>query len=153
MPKECSTSAAKGMFKKVRPARPQPFTVDARSVLSVREHGKKARTPLAAFFNIPKIGNYTRPGQALQRHEISVYSKMMNPSDLLEQIQQRSPHLPASLLQDFLAQMDPDYFDQFPLETILQHLELTHQLTFAFPLCHGYPFPLLSAISDSFGGV
>jgi len=27
---------------------------DARSVLSVREHGKKARTPLAAFFNIPR---------------------------------------------------------------------------------------------------
>ncbi len=26
---------------------------DARSVLSVREHGKMARTPLAAFFNIP----------------------------------------------------------------------------------------------------
>jgi len=26
---------------------------DARSVLSVREHGKRARTPLAAFFNIP----------------------------------------------------------------------------------------------------
>ena len=26
---------------------------DARSVLSVREHAKKARTPLAAFFNIP----------------------------------------------------------------------------------------------------
>ncbi len=29
-----------------------PF--DARSVLSVREHGKMARTLLAAFFNIPK---------------------------------------------------------------------------------------------------
>ena len=28
---------------------------DARSVLSVREHGKKARTPLAAFVNIPII--------------------------------------------------------------------------------------------------
>jgi len=28
---------------------------DARSVLSVREHGKRARTPLAAFFNIPYI--------------------------------------------------------------------------------------------------
>ncbi|MFB3146509.1 MAG: hypothetical protein ACE1ZO_05230, partial [Nitrospirales bacterium] len=28
-----------------------PF--DARSVLIVREHGKRARTPLAAFFNIP----------------------------------------------------------------------------------------------------
>ncbi len=27
---------------------------DARSVLIVREHGKMARTPLAAFFNIPK---------------------------------------------------------------------------------------------------
>jgi len=26
---------------------------DARSVLIVREHGKMARTPLAAFFNIP----------------------------------------------------------------------------------------------------
>ncbi len=26
---------------------------DERSVLSVREHGKIARTPLAAFFNIP----------------------------------------------------------------------------------------------------
>ncbi len=30
-----------------------PF--DARSVLIVREHGKRARTPLAAFFNIPLI--------------------------------------------------------------------------------------------------
>jgi len=27
---------------------------DARSVLLVREHGKMARTPLAAFFNIPQ---------------------------------------------------------------------------------------------------
>ena len=26
---------------------------DARSVLLVREHDKKARTPLVAFFNIP----------------------------------------------------------------------------------------------------
>jgi len=26
---------------------------DERSVLIVREHGKRARTPLAAFFNIP----------------------------------------------------------------------------------------------------
>jgi len=26
---------------------------DARSVQFVREHGKRARTPLAAFFNIP----------------------------------------------------------------------------------------------------
>jgi len=28
---------------------------DARSVHGVREHGKMARTPLAAFFNIPII--------------------------------------------------------------------------------------------------
>jgi hypothetical protein len=27
---------------------------DARSVRFVREHGKRARTPLAAFFNIPE---------------------------------------------------------------------------------------------------
>jgi len=35
---------------------------DARSVLIAREHGKMARTPLAAFFNIPnkegKVGVY-----------------------------------------------------------------------------------------------
>ncbi|MEC4673983.1 MAG: hypothetical protein VST68_07315 [Nitrospirota bacterium] len=30
-----------------------PF--DARSILPVREHGTMARTPLAAFFNIPNI--------------------------------------------------------------------------------------------------
>ncbi len=57
----------------------------------------------------------------------------MNPSALLEHIQQRSPHLPASLLQDFLSQMDQDYFERFPLKAILQHLELTDQLTFASP--------------------
>ncbi len=32
--------------------------LDARSVLSVREHGKRARTPLAAFFNIPFMNQY-----------------------------------------------------------------------------------------------
>jgi len=31
---------------------------DARSVHGVREHGKMARTPLAAFFNIPYIHSY-----------------------------------------------------------------------------------------------
>jgi hypothetical protein len=30
---------------------------DAQSVRPVREHGKKARTPLAAFFNIPEKTN------------------------------------------------------------------------------------------------
>jgi hypothetical protein len=39
------------MFKKVRPARPQPLWRAERT--PVREHGKMARTPLAAFFNIP----------------------------------------------------------------------------------------------------
>jgi hypothetical protein len=60
-----------GMIKKVRPARPQYcllrpvgrnclaypegeyLCVDAQSVLPVREHGKVAKTLLAAFFNIP----------------------------------------------------------------------------------------------------
>ena len=32
--------------------------VGARNVRRVREHGKKARTPLAAFFNIPNMENY-----------------------------------------------------------------------------------------------
>jgi len=34
--------------------RGQPL-FDARSVLTVREHGTMARTPLAAFFNIPQL--------------------------------------------------------------------------------------------------
>jgi glutamate-ammonia-ligase adenylyltransferase len=57
----------------------------------------------------------------------------MSSSALLEQIQSRAPHLPASLVQDFLAQMDPDYFEKFSLDIILQHLALTAQLTFDSP--------------------
>jgi hypothetical protein len=41
------------MFKKVVQQGRSHF--DARSVHEVREHGKMARTPLAAFFNIPRI--------------------------------------------------------------------------------------------------
>jgi len=41
------------MFKKSAQQGRSPF--DARSVHGVREHGKMARTPLAAFFNIPKL--------------------------------------------------------------------------------------------------
>ena len=66
-----------GVFKKVRPAGPsclphpvryllcaceisqgadrlaeRPLCIDAESVRSVREHGKRARKPLAVFFNI-----------------------------------------------------------------------------------------------------
>ena len=57
----------------------------------------------------------------------------MNSSALLEQIQDRAPHLAASLRQDFVTQMDPDYFEQFSLEIILRHLELTAQLSFDSP--------------------
>ncbi len=57
----------------------------------------------------------------------------MNSSDLLEHILQRSPHLSRALVQDFFSQMDPDYFEEFPIDTILQHLELTSQLTFESP--------------------
>ena len=35
---------------------------DARSVPPVREHGKRARTPLAAFFNIPTMRCDLREG-------------------------------------------------------------------------------------------
>ncbi len=57
----------------------------------------------------------------------------MNASALFEQIQAHSAHLPDKFIQDFLSQMDTDYFEQFPLDTILQHLELTAQLTFESP--------------------
>jgi hypothetical protein len=40
-----------GMVKKVVQQGRSDF--DAQNVLSVREHGKIARTPLVAFFNIP----------------------------------------------------------------------------------------------------
>jgi len=61
MPQKNSISVADGNDQKSRPARPKiswlilkgETIVDARSVLPVREHGKMARTPLAAFFNIP----------------------------------------------------------------------------------------------------
>ncbi|MDH3772574.1 MAG: hypothetical protein OET79_16510 [Nitrospirota bacterium] len=43
------------MFKKVVQQGHSHF--DARNVHGVREHGKMARTPLAAFFNIPIIAN------------------------------------------------------------------------------------------------
>ena len=43
------------MVKKFIQQGHSPF--DARSVLPVREHGKRARTPLVAFFNIPNLVN------------------------------------------------------------------------------------------------
>ena len=59
-PKGDSHHQLEGMFKKVRPARPRivgevsgPLRCLTRGAYGVREHGKMARTPLAAFFNIP----------------------------------------------------------------------------------------------------
>ncbi|MEC4673090.1 MAG: hypothetical protein VST68_02760 [Nitrospirota bacterium] len=43
---------------------------DARSVLTVREHGNMARTPLAAFFNVPFMVNFkTALGSCLRSRE------------------------------------------------------------------------------------
>jgi len=54
------------MFKKVVQQGHSHF--DARSVYEVREHGKMARTPLAAFFNIPSFGiNTITPSDKLAR--------------------------------------------------------------------------------------
>ena len=67
-PRESRYQLLEGLFKKVRPARPSYF--DARSVHRIREHGKIARTPLAAFFNSPKIydaAHQTRKQYALKR--------------------------------------------------------------------------------------
>ena len=49
--RECSKKHALSLSEGSIQLGRSPF--DARSVLSVREHGKMARTPLAAFFNIP----------------------------------------------------------------------------------------------------
>ncbi len=49
--RECSKKHALSLPEGSLQQGRSPF--DARSVLSVREHGKRARTPLAAFFNIP----------------------------------------------------------------------------------------------------
>ncbi len=49
--RECSKKHALSLSEGSIQQGRSPF--DARSVLSVREHGKRARTPLAAFFNIP----------------------------------------------------------------------------------------------------
>ncbi len=50
----------------------------ARSVLIVREHGKRARTPLAAFFNIPKrpftIPRSGQPGRKSLRVKVPLPS-------------------------------------------------------------------------------
>jgi hypothetical protein len=49
--RECSKKHALSLFEgSVQQGRSY---FDARSVHGVREHGKKARTPLVAFFNIP----------------------------------------------------------------------------------------------------
>jgi hypothetical protein len=53
VPEQIISSRERECSKKfVQPGRSH---FDAQSVLSVREHGKMARTPLAAFFNIPRI--------------------------------------------------------------------------------------------------
>ena len=55
-----------GMIKKVIQSCPElcrrkgRSQFDARNVLTVREHGKVARTQLAAFFNIPILDTHLR---------------------------------------------------------------------------------------------
>jgi len=57
----------------------------------------------------------------------------MNTSALIERLQQQCPQLPASLIQDFITQMDPDYFERFSQAIIAQHIALAHQLSFQQP--------------------
>ncbi len=54
----------------------------------------------------------------------------MNSSVLIERLEQLSPHLPSSFLQDYITQMDQDYLEQFSSEVISQHANMVHQLTF-----------------------
>ncbi len=56
-PRVCSKKSVQSCPEASRREGRSPFC--ARSVLAVREHGKRARTPLAAFFNRPILENYS----------------------------------------------------------------------------------------------
>ena len=57
----------------------------------------------------------------------------MNESDRIHTYQTQCPHLRQALIRDFVLQMDPDYFESFSSDAIMQHLELANQLTFDQP--------------------
>ncbi len=57
-------SVQQGRESLARSRRVSPL-FDARSVQRVREHGKMARTPLAAFFNIPLLQTACGRGRSL----------------------------------------------------------------------------------------
>ena len=98
--------------------------------------------------------NYTRLGQTLQRNEISVYSCMMNPSDLLEQIQQRSPHLPSTRWsKDFITQMDPDYLEGFSCQHHCSTCGANAPAHIPTTLRPNHRTPSLPTISTAFSGV
>ncbi len=67
---ECSKKHALSLSERSIQSWPEPSRREgrshfhARSVLIVREHGKRARTPLAAFFNIPML---LRTGEMAQQ--------------------------------------------------------------------------------------
>ena len=57
----------------------------------------------------------------------------MDPSAFITELQQLCSQLPASFVQDFITQMDPDYIEGFPQATIAQHITLAHQLSVQQP--------------------
>jgi len=61
------------------------------------------------------------------------YTPVMNPSAFITELQQRCSQLPASFVQDFITQMDPDYLEGFPHTTIAQHIALAHRLSVKQP--------------------
>jgi len=85
-----------------------PF--DARSVLSVREHGKRARTPLAAFFNIPSCLN--KPIQNTHgEHKSKYQDKNILPYQTRLDSCQHLTHIGSLVTKIFYHLFDPQLID------------------------------------------
>lgn len=82
----------------------------------------------------------------------------MNTSPDLTTLQALLPAVDTRQIQDFLDRMDPDYFSQFPLETVSSHLGLANTLSLKHPCAlqilpdkHKARFQLTLAAYDYFG--
>ena len=53
----------------------------------------------------------------------------MDIQSLLQTLQAACPNIEPSVVQDFAQRMDPDYFQQFKTNVVVDHLKLTQQLT------------------------
>ena len=57
----------------------------------------------------------------------------MTPSTRLQTLRSACPYLHESVVADFNSRMDPEYFEQFPMKTIIDHLRLVGNLSHDLP--------------------